>query len=140
VLGYFIWDVYIVICICNPLTHRTTFEFRCDRESDSNWLPETHIESYEWIFVIDKFILSMNLWIKISVMGYIAYRYDWIGDDDVVHYCVEPLDHTYTHTNMDCTWKWVKSQIFEIYLKLYFWIQNSFGIRIEAFENKSYFE
>ena len=54
--------------------------------------------------------------------------------DDVVHYCVKPLDHT-IHTQI---WiargNLVKSQIFEIVLKLIFF-QNSFGIRIEAFEN-----
>ena len=65
-------------------------------------------------------------------MGYTAYRYDY----DVVHYCVKPLDHTYTHTNMDCTWKWVKSQIFEIFLRLNFRTQNSFGIRIEKLLKK----
>ena len=108
---------FVPICVWNPLTHKRTFGFRCDRESDSNWLPETHIESYEWTFVIDKFILSMNLWMKISVMSYTAYRhwYDWC----CALLCKTPGPH-YTHTNMDCTWKWVKSQILKIVLKLNF--------------------
>ena len=48
--------------------------------------------------VTDKFTLSINLWMKISVMGYTAYRYicdDWC----CALLCVKPLDYT-IHTQI----------------------------------------
>jgi hypothetical protein len=68
-------------------------------------------------------------------MGYTAYRY--ICDDRCVHYCVKPLGLHYTHTNMDCTWKLVKSQIFEIVCKIEFLNLNDFengsGFKMKSF-------
>ena len=51
--------------------------------------------------------------------------------------CVKPLDHTYTHTNMDFTRKSIKSQIFENSFKFEFLNSNGlkirFGLKVKSF-------